>query len=88
MFIFWFCAKVVSLKFVDPHISHHHHHHHHNESNQGLGLKTCSFKAQCVLGLSIFVLVFPYPVIPEVGTAKPALVGGFYPLVPGGLTIS
>jgi hypothetical protein len=35
--------------------------HHHHEHNQGLGLKTCSFKAQGVLGLAIFVLVFPYP---------------------------
>jgi hypothetical protein len=61
--------------------------HHHNEHNQGLGLKTCSFKAQGVLGLSIFILVFPYPAIPEVGTGKTALVGGFYPFIPGGLTI-
>jgi hypothetical protein len=61
---------------------------HHNEHNQGLGLKTCSFKAQGVLGLSIFVLVFPYPTIPETGTGKPASVGGFYPFLPGGLTIS
>jgi hypothetical protein len=29
--------------------------HHHNEHNQGLGLKTCSFKAQGALGVSIFV---------------------------------
>jgi hypothetical protein len=50
-------------------------HHHHNEHNQGLGLKTCSFKAQGVFGLSIFVLVFPYPAVPEVGTGKPASVG-------------
>jgi hypothetical protein len=35
--------------------------HHHNGHNQGLGLKTCSFKAQSVLGVSIFVSVFPYP---------------------------
>jgi hypothetical protein len=56
----------------------HHHHNHHNEHNQGLGFKICFFKAQDVLGLSIFVLVFPYPTVPEVGTGKPALVGGFY----------
>jgi hypothetical protein len=62
--------------------------HHHNEHNKCLGLKTCSFKAQGVLGLSIFVTVFPYPAVPEVGTGKPASVGGFYPFVPGGLTIS
>jgi hypothetical protein len=30
--------------------------HHHNERNQGLGLKTCSFKAQGVLGLSIITV--------------------------------
>jgi hypothetical protein len=33
-------------------------------------------------------LVFPYPAVPEVGTGKPASVGGFYPFVVGGLTIS
>jgi hypothetical protein len=32
--------------------------------------------------------VFPYPAIPEVGTGRPASVGGFYPFVPGGLPIS
>jgi hypothetical protein len=64
------------------------HHHHHSEHGQGLGLKTCSFKAQGVHGLSIFVSVFPYPAIPEVGTGRPASVGGFYPFVPGGLPIS
>jgi hypothetical protein len=62
--------------------------HHYNEHNQGLGLKTCSFKAQGVLGLSTFILVFPYPAIPKVGTEKPALVGSSYPFVPGNLTIS
>jgi hypothetical protein len=62
-------------------------HHHHHQHNQGLGPKTCSFKAQGVLGLSIFVSVFPYPAVPEVGTGKPASVGGFYPFVPDGLTI-
>jgi hypothetical protein len=31
------------------------HHHHHHERNSGLGLRTCSFKVQAVLGLSIFV---------------------------------
>jgi hypothetical protein len=61
---------------------------HHNEHIQGLGLKTCSIKAQGVLGFSIFVSVFPYPAISEVCTGKPASVGGFYPFVPGGLTIS
>jgi hypothetical protein len=64
------------------------HHHRHTEHNQGVGLKTCFFKAQGVLGLSIFVLVFPYPAVPEIGTGKPASVGGFYPFVPGGLTIN
>jgi hypothetical protein len=63
--------------------SNHHHHH-----NQGLGIRTCSSKAQGVFGLSIFVSVFPYPTIPEVGTGKPASVGGFCPFVPGGLTTS
>jgi hypothetical protein len=48
---------------------------------------TCSFKAKCVLGLSIDT-VFPHPTIPEVGTGKTASVGGFCPFVPGGLTIS
>jgi hypothetical protein len=61
--------------------------HHRNEHNQSLGLKTCSFKAQGVPGLSIVVLVFPYPAVPKVGTGKPASVGGFCPFVPGGLTI-
>jgi hypothetical protein len=64
-----------------------HHHHHHNEHNQDLGLKTCSFKAQGVLGV-ILVLVFPYSAVPKVGTGKPVSVGGFCPFVPGGLTIS
>jgi hypothetical protein len=62
--------------------------HHHNEHNQGLGLKTCFFKAQNVPGLFIFFLVFPYPAIPEVGTGKPASVGSFYPFIPDGLIIS
>jgi hypothetical protein len=62
--------------------------HHHNEYNQGVGLETCSIKAQGVLGLSIFVSVFPYPAVPEVGTGKPTLVGGFFPFIPGGITIS
>jgi hypothetical protein len=62
-------------------------HHHHSEHGQGLGLKTCSFEAQGVPGPSIFLSVFPYPAIPEVGTGKPATVGGFYPFVPGGLPI-
>jgi hypothetical protein len=61
--------------------SRYHHHHHRNEHNTGLGLKTCSFKAQGVLGLSIFVSVFPYPAVPKVGTGKPASVGGFLELV-------
>jgi hypothetical protein len=61
---------------------------HHNEHNQGLGLKTCSFKAQGILGFSIFVLVFPYPAVPEVGTGKPASAGGLYAFVSGRLTIS
>jgi hypothetical protein len=62
--------------------------HHHHEHNQGLGLETCSFKAQIVRGLSSFVLVFPYPAVPEVGTGKPASVGGLCPFVPGGLSVS
>jgi hypothetical protein len=61
---------------------------HHHEHNQGLGLKACSFKAEGILGLSIFISVFPYPAVHEVGTGKPASVGGFYPFVPGGLPIS
>jgi hypothetical protein len=63
-------------------------HLHHNEHNQGLGLNTCSSKAQGVSGLSIFFLVFPSPAVPKVGTGKQASVGGFYPYVPGVLTIS
>jgi hypothetical protein len=66
----------------------HHHHHHHSEHGQGSGLKTCSFEAQGVPGPSILLSVFPSPAIPEVGTGKPASVGGFYPFVPGGLPIS
>jgi hypothetical protein len=62
--------------------------HHHKEHNQGVGLKTCSFKAQGVLGLSIFVSVFPYLAVPEVDTGRPASVGGFCPFVPGSLTVS
>jgi hypothetical protein len=61
--------------------------HHNNEHNQGLRVKTCSFKAQGVLGLSIFVLVFPYPAVPEDGTGKPASVGGFCPFVPCGIIL-
>jgi hypothetical protein len=61
---------------------------HHSEHGQGLGLKTCSFEAQGVPGPSIMFSVFPYPAIPEVGTGRPASVGGFYPFVPGGLPIS
>jgi hypothetical protein len=64
------------------------HYHHYNEHNRGLSLKNCSFKAKGVLGLSIFISVFPYAAVPEVGTRKPALVGGFFLFVPGGLTIS
>jgi hypothetical protein len=59
-----------------------------NHHNQDLGLKTCSFKAQGVLGLSIFVSVFPYPAVPEVDTGRPASVGSFCPFVPGSLTVS
>jgi hypothetical protein len=62
--------------------------HHHSEHGQGLGLKTCSFEAQGVPGPSILLSVFPYPAIPEIGTGRPASVGGFYPFVPGGLPIS
>jgi hypothetical protein len=71
-----------------PKLLHHHHHHHHSEHGQGLGLKTCSFEAQGVPGPSILLSVFSYPAIPEVGTGRPASVGGFYPFVPGGLPIS
>jgi hypothetical protein len=73
---------VIPLYFDEPTF------HHHNERKEGLGRKTCSFKAQGVPGIFIFFLVFPYPAVPEVGTGKPALVGGFCPFVPGGLTIS
>jgi hypothetical protein len=52
-----------------------------------LGLMTCSFKAQGVLDLSIFVLVFPYPAVPEVGTGKPSSGGEFCPFVSGDLII-
>jgi hypothetical protein len=55
----------------------HHHHRRQQQHNQGLGLKTCSFKAQCVPGLSIFVSVFPHPIEPEVGTGKPASIHSF-----------
>jgi hypothetical protein len=60
----------------------------HSEHGQGLGLKTRSFEAQGIPGPSILLAVFPYPTIPEVGTGKPASVGGFYAFVPGGLPIS
>jgi hypothetical protein len=63
-------------------------HHHHSEHGQGLGLKTCSFEAEVVPGPSILLSVFPYPAIPEVGTGRPASVGGFCPFVPDGLPIS
>jgi hypothetical protein len=46
---------VMVLLFEDLLLLLHHHHHHHHERNQGLGLKTCSFKAQDVLCPSIFV---------------------------------
>jgi hypothetical protein len=61
---------------------------HHSEHGQGLGLKTCSFEAQGVPGPSILLSVLPYPAIPEVGTGRPASVGGFYPFVSGGLYVS
>jgi hypothetical protein len=38
----------------------HHHHNHHNEHKQGLGLKTCSFKAQRVLGFNEMQLQIIY----------------------------
>jgi hypothetical protein len=53
---------------------------------QGLGLKTCPFKAQGILELSIFCLVFQHPVLPEVDIKKPVWVNGFCPFFPGGLT--
>jgi hypothetical protein len=68
---------IVAFEFIWDHTSKLCYHHHHND--QGLGLKTCSFKAQGGLGL-------PIPAVPEVG--KPASVGGFCPFVPGDLTIS
>jgi hypothetical protein len=82
MFIFLVIRKNVPVKSCSSF------HHHHSEHGQGLGLKTCSFEAQGVPGSSILLSVFPYPAIPEVGTGRPASVGGFYPFVPGGLPIS
>jgi hypothetical protein len=41
----------------------HHYHHRHHECNQGSGLKNCSFKAQGVLGFSIFSSVLPIALI-------------------------
>jgi hypothetical protein len=35
---------------------------------------------------SIFAYVFPYPAVPDVGTAKPASVRGFCPFVSRDLT--
>jgi hypothetical protein len=45
--------KMTGAQFVS--YRNYHHHHHHHEHNSGLGLRTYSFKAQAVLGLSIFV---------------------------------
>jgi hypothetical protein len=59
------------------------HHHRYHEYNRGLDLKTCSHKAQVVLGLLISVFVFPYATIPEAGTGKPASVGDFCPFIVG-----
>jgi hypothetical protein len=59
---------------------HHNNNYYHNEHNQGLGLKTCSFKAQSVICLSIFVSVFPYPAVSVVGTVSHCC--GHYPLIP------
>jgi hypothetical protein len=36
------------------------------EHKEGLSLKTCSFKVQCVLVLFIFSWVFQHPVLPGV----------------------
>jgi hypothetical protein len=48
-----------------------------HDHKQGLGLKTCSFEAVCVLGPSISSWVFPPAVFPEVCTEKLVLVSGF-----------
>jgi hypothetical protein len=61
---------------------------HTREHKQGLGLKTCSFKPQGVLGLSIFSWVFQHSVLLGVDTEKPVCVGGFCTFFPGGLTSS
>jgi hypothetical protein len=58
------------------------------ERKQGLGFKTCSFKSQNALDLSIFSWVFQHPVVPGVGIEKPVWVSGLCPLFPGGLTSS
>jgi hypothetical protein len=40
-------------------------------------LRPPPLKLKVFLASPIFFSVFPYPAIPEVGTGKPALVGGF-----------
>jgi hypothetical protein len=49
------------------------------EHKQGLVLKTCSFKAQGVLDLSIFSWVFRHPMASGVDSKKLVWVNGFCP---------
>jgi hypothetical protein len=61
---------------------HHHrrrrHHRHHHERNQGLGLKTCSFKAQGLF-LELFLLfleLFLSNMLSSYGMARPQVADG------------
>jgi hypothetical protein len=58
------------------------------ELKQGLGLKTCPFKAQGVLDLSAFSRVFQHPFVPGAVNEKLFWVSGFCPFFPGGRTRS
>jgi hypothetical protein len=44
------------------------------ERMSGLGPETCSFKAQGILGISIFLLVVRCPFLPWAGNGEPVLV--------------
>jgi hypothetical protein len=51
------------------------------EHEQGIGLRTCSFKPR-VLDLSIFSSVSQHPFVPGVVIGKPVWVSGFCPFFP------
>jgi hypothetical protein len=56
------------------------------EHKQGLVFKTCSFKSQDILDLSIFSLVFQHPIALGVDIEKLIWISGFCSFFPGGLT--